>query len=309
MLEDSEVRSIGNSLFVLADDRPSLHRFIQSIQMPAKARVIWLWGSLLTTLTGEPSTAALRMLESVLGRHFQSSDKLFTFDCVSKVITSASASGPIIFILDEIERFARYPNFQQQASQQSLLYTLFDLSRTQPVVVLGLSQKPGGDLVEMLEKRVRSRFSQNLIYLGRSMTEDRIMKVKKRPLPALGLPSVYLLGLLRRVRLKAPPGSTINLDLLYREYASMPAASANCTTASADWTRCWPRVMFRLALEELEAEGLVIVQHGRSINALDYVYCPIQPRIHLLDLGGLLQASPVSPEWPEQLIQLCQETF
>ena len=59
----------------------------------------------------------------------------------------------IIFILDEFQLFASHP-------RQTLLYNLFDCaqSSTAPIAVLGLSTKL--DAAEMLEKRVKSRFSQ-----------------------------------------------------------------------------------------------------------------------------------------------------
>ena len=62
----------------------------------------------------------------------------------------------IIFILDEFQLFASHP-------RQTLLYNLFDCaqSSTAPIAVLGLSTKL--DAAEMLEKRVKSRFSQRQI--------------------------------------------------------------------------------------------------------------------------------------------------
>lgn len=62
----------------------------------------------------------------------------------------------IIFVLEDLERFAAHP-------QQNLLYSLFELALALPVFVIGTSCRI--DVLELLEKRVKSRFSQNIIYL------------------------------------------------------------------------------------------------------------------------------------------------
>ncbi|ODV63951.1 origin recognition complex subunit 4 ASCRUDRAFT_24603, partial [Ascoidea rubescens DSM 1968] len=68
----------------------------------------------------------------------------------------------IVFILDEFHEFIFH-------SRQSLLYNLFDFStnNTIPIAVIGLTTKISS--LEMLEKRVRSRFSQRQInFFGNS---------------------------------------------------------------------------------------------------------------------------------------------
>ena len=62
----------------------------------------------------------------------------------------------IIFVLEDLEKFAAHP-------QQNLLYCLFELALALPVFVIGTSCRI--DVLELLEKRVKSRFSQNIIYL------------------------------------------------------------------------------------------------------------------------------------------------
>ena len=62
----------------------------------------------------------------------------------------------VIFVLEDLERFAAHP-------QQNLLYCLFELALTLPVFVIGTSCRV--DVLELLEKRVKSRFSQNIVYL------------------------------------------------------------------------------------------------------------------------------------------------
>ncbi|MCJ1225780.1 hypothetical protein MMC12_002429 [Toensbergia leucococca] len=65
----------------------------------------------------------------------------------------------VVFILDEFDLFASHP-------RQTLLYNLFDIaqSRNAPIAVLGLTTK--FDVVESLEKRVKSRFSQRYVHLS-----------------------------------------------------------------------------------------------------------------------------------------------
>ena len=65
----------------------------------------------------------------------------------------------VVFVVDEFDLFASHP-------RQTLLYNLFDVaqSRNAPIAVLGLTTKV--DVVESLEKRVKSRFSQRYIHLS-----------------------------------------------------------------------------------------------------------------------------------------------
>lgn len=64
----------------------------------------------------------------------------------------------VIFVLDEFDLFATH-------SRQTLLYNLFDIaqSRKAPIAVLGVTTKI--DVVEALEKRVKSRFSHRYVHL------------------------------------------------------------------------------------------------------------------------------------------------
>ncbi|KAF4126532.1 origin recognition complex subunit 4 [Geosmithia morbida] len=67
-------------------------------------------------------------------------------------------SQSIIFIIDEFDMFAAHP-------RQTLLYNLFDVaqSRKAPIAVLGCTTRL--NVVETLEKRVKSRFSHRYVYL------------------------------------------------------------------------------------------------------------------------------------------------
>uniref|UniRef100_A0A0A9VUK8 Origin recognition complex subunit 4 n=1 Tax=Lygus hesperus TaxID=30085 RepID=A0A0A9VUK8_LYGHE len=73
------------------------------------------------------------------------------------------SSKPIIFVLDEFQLFCEHRN-------QTLLYNLFDVAQSAqaPICVVGVTCRV--DITELLEKRVKSRFSHrqiNLFYNGR----------------------------------------------------------------------------------------------------------------------------------------------
>ncbi|KAI4089553.1 MAG: hypothetical protein LQ344_005268 [Seirophora lacunosa] len=72
-------------------------------------------------------------------------------------------SRSVVFVIDEFDLFASHP-------RQTLLYNLFDVaqSRNAPIAVLGLTTRT--DIVESLEKRVKSRFGQRYVHLTHPRT-------------------------------------------------------------------------------------------------------------------------------------------
>ncbi|XP_026157276.1 origin recognition complex subunit 4 [Mastacembelus armatus] len=74
-----------------------------------------------------------------------------------------SSSRPVLFVLDEFDLFAHHKN-------QTLLYNLFDVSQSAqaPIAVVGVTCRL--DVLELLEKRVKSRFSHRQIHLLSSLT-------------------------------------------------------------------------------------------------------------------------------------------
>lgn len=71
----------------------------------------------------------------------------------------AGTARSVVFILDEFDLFASHP-------RQTLLYNLFDVaqSRNAPIAVLGMTTKV--NVVDSLEKRVKSRFGQRYVHLS-----------------------------------------------------------------------------------------------------------------------------------------------
>ncbi|NXY19514.1 ORC4 protein, partial [Atrichornis clamosus] len=86
-----------------------------------------------------------------------------------------TSSCPVLFILDEFDLFVHHKN-------QTLLYNLFDISQSAqtPVTVVGLTCRQ--DILELLEKRVKSRFSHRQIYLMNSFDFKQYIKIFKEQL-------------------------------------------------------------------------------------------------------------------------------
>jgi energy-coupling factor transporter ATP-binding protein EcfA2 len=78
-----------------------------------------------------------------------------TLDPDAPVTTTKS----VVFVLDEFDLFAAHP-------RQTLLYNLFDIAQAKkaPIAVIGCSTRV--DVAELLEKRVKSRFSHRWLHLS-----------------------------------------------------------------------------------------------------------------------------------------------
>ncbi|KAI8377566.1 origin recognition complex subunit 4 C-terminus-domain-containing protein [Radiomyces spectabilis] len=90
-------------------------------------------------------------------RSFSSFAESFAY-ILSLLKSGSKATLPIIFVLEEFDLFTQHP-------KQALLYNLFDTvqSAQNPLAVIGLTCRL--DTLELLEKRVKSRFSHRQIYL------------------------------------------------------------------------------------------------------------------------------------------------
>jgi len=97
------------------------------------------------------------------------------------VLRMGTATGTaIVFILENFEIFV-------QRQKQTLLYNLLDLTQTQnSILVLGCTERL--DIVERMEKRIKSRFSNHLVYLPNPTLgdlQDIILERLKLPEPVL----------------------------------------------------------------------------------------------------------------------------
>ncbi|KAA8893428.1 origin recognition complex subunit 4 C-terminus-domain-containing protein [Sphaerosporella brunnea] len=87
----------------------------------------------------------------------------------------ARTATAVVFILDEFDHFALHP-------RQTLLYNLFDIAQAKkaPIAVLGLTCKV--NVVDSLEKRVKSRFSHRTVHLKLPNSLDSFWNVVKEGL-------------------------------------------------------------------------------------------------------------------------------
>ncbi|XP_076032849.1 origin recognition complex subunit 4 [Oratosquilla oratoria] len=103
-------------------------------------------------------TQQLKLENVVANKVFGSFAENLSFMLESLSSGSRSKSKPVVFILDEFDLFCHHRN-------QTLLYNLFDVAQSAqaPICVIGLTCRL--DVVELLEKRVKSRFSHRQIFL------------------------------------------------------------------------------------------------------------------------------------------------
>ncbi|XP_003747820.1 origin recognition complex subunit 4 [Galendromus occidentalis] len=106
-------------------------------------------------------------LENVVGeRVFGSFAENFQFLLDSlKSGVDRKKSKSSLFILDNFEKFTQHKS-------QTLLYNLFDVAQSQqaPIAVVGLCSRL--DTVELLEKRVKSRFAHRFLQLSNNFDSD-----------------------------------------------------------------------------------------------------------------------------------------
>lgn len=90
-----------------------------------------------------------------------------------------SGAQSILFLLDEFDLFAHHKN-------QTLLYNLFDIcqSAQTPITVIGITCRL--DVVELLEKRVKSRFSHRQIHVFNTLTFEQYCDVFQETLTLPG---------------------------------------------------------------------------------------------------------------------------
>lgn len=103
-------------------------------------------------------TKQMKLETAVDGKVFTTfADNLaFLLDCLKAGNRMKSKS--VVFILEEFDLFCGHTN-------QTLIYNLFDVAQSAqaPICVIGLTRR--NDVIELLEKRVKSRFSHRQIFL------------------------------------------------------------------------------------------------------------------------------------------------
>jgi len=157
----------SNSLLVLGPHGVGKTALVQKVLKEASAKKSWSENAVIVELNGfiaiddkialKEITRQLN-LENVVGNKvFGSFADHFSF-LLASLKSGDKDSKPIIFVLEEFDTFCNHKN-------QSLLYNLFDIaqSRAVPICVIGVSCQI--DVTELLEKRVKSRFSHRHLNL------------------------------------------------------------------------------------------------------------------------------------------------
>lgn len=133
------------------------------------------------------ATTQLKLDNAVDGKVFGSfaENLAFLLDCLKSGDKKKSKS--VIFILDEFDLFCAHHN-------QTLLYNLFDVAQSAqaPICVLGLTCRI--DVIELLEKRVKSRFSHRQIFI--CLREDSFQERIEQYRQCLHLPDVSVIIIL-----------------------------------------------------------------------------------------------------------------
>jgi len=168
MLRRTVDKGESNSLLVLGPRGVGKTALVRETLRQAAGTPGWKETSVVVKLSGLVQTddrVALRDITKQLDLENVVGDKVFgsfaehlSFLLASLKTGDSTTSKPIIFILDEFDSFCSHKN-------QTLLYNLFDVaqSRAVPICVIGLSSQI--DVTELLEKRVKSRFSHRHLYL------------------------------------------------------------------------------------------------------------------------------------------------
>ncbi|KAK3400180.1 origin recognition complex subunit 4 C-terminus-domain-containing protein [Sordaria brevicollis] len=180
LVEQTIVAGEGNSMMVIGARGSGKTTLVESIitdmfsQHKDEFHVVRLNGFIHTD-----DKLALREIWRQLGKEMSVEDELISKTTHNHADTMASllallshpaeigmappqdgvTSKSIIFLIDEFDLFATH-------ARQTLLYNLFDIAqaRKAPIAVLGLTTRI--DVVESLEKRVKSRFSHRYVYLS-----------------------------------------------------------------------------------------------------------------------------------------------
>jgi len=110
-------------------------------------------------------TRQLQLENVVKERVFGSMAETFQFLLQALKSGSQLSSRPVLVVIDRFDLFAHH-------SKQTLLYNLFDLSQTPstPLTVIGMTRRL--DVLDLLEKRVKSRFCHRQLHIANKWTKD-----------------------------------------------------------------------------------------------------------------------------------------
>ena len=179
LLEGTVARSEGNSILLIgprgAGKTWLLEKAFQKIDLTHSGQYtrVQLNGAVHTDdgLALKEIATALQMDSELDEKPTLSFASAFTY-LLDSIRSGDQQSRPVVFVLDEFDCFTEHHN-------QTLLYNLFDMSQTAhtPIAVIGLTCHL--DVIELLEKRVKSRFSHRQIHVFNTMDYQQYTELFK----------------------------------------------------------------------------------------------------------------------------------
>ncbi|XP_053676348.1 origin recognition complex subunit 4 [Anopheles nili] len=168
LLERTAEHGESNSALLLGPRGSGKTTLVSSVLVELLVKESFHRNSLIVYLNGlihiddrqalKSATAQMNLENAVDGKVFGSfaENLAFLLECLKAGDRKKSKS--VIFLLEEFDLFCSHHN-------QTLLYNLFDVAQSAqaPICVLGITARL--DVVELLEKRVKSRFSHRQIFL------------------------------------------------------------------------------------------------------------------------------------------------
>ena len=179
LLEGTVARSEGNSILLVgprgAGKTWLVEKAFQKIDLTHNGQYtrVQLNGAVHTDdgLALKEIAAALQMDSELDEKPTLSFAAAFNY-LLDSIKSGNQQSRPVVFVLDEFDCFTQHHN-------QTLLYNLFDMSQTAhtPIAVIGLTCHL--DVIELLEKRVKSRFSHRQIHVFNTMNYQQYTELFK----------------------------------------------------------------------------------------------------------------------------------
>ncbi|KAK9873813.1 hypothetical protein WA026_002171 [Henosepilachna vigintioctopunctata] len=157
----------ANSALVIGPRGSGKTTLVQDVLKEVTSKKSFIDNSFLVELNGlihtndnlalKSITRQMNLLNVVEGKVFGSFAENFAFLLASLKSGQKESSKSVIFILDEFDFFCAHHN-------QTLLYNLFDISQSAQTAICVLGITCRLDVMELLEKRIKSRFSHRQIF-------------------------------------------------------------------------------------------------------------------------------------------------
>ncbi|XP_032525452.2 origin recognition complex subunit 4 isoform X2 [Danaus plexippus] len=255
------------------------------------------------------SITAQMQLENAVGDHIFGTfaeNLSFLLSCLKT--GSDRTCKSMIFILEEFDLFCH------SGRTQTLLYNLFDIthSKQAPMCVLGVTNRM--DVMELLEKRVKSRFSHRHIFMFPNECSDPLTSCKRLFVDTMSLPTS--LGKRRKDKRKRKKSESIQGDIQTDGYAVPIEVVKRCSMELTDFEidstfiEEWNAHIQELAENDkfsdvLEKFSYYTVNEQIYRNVLYQIISklsPAKPYIDVSDVSSCVDGT-VSPEHSVKLLQ------